>query len=275
MTADIYDILDQVDLRALKPEQQEKFDVRRLKTAFAVGDQELSAEAFADLIDRGSAAGCYLHARRIAPVWDGDGREETFSNSEREKARSAAEFLEKYPSLVSQDPRCLSLLLDCRWICEVGRRPFVGQRQPLPARPSAQSVLLEVVTKLNEASGENPRNVTRYLGAALTWLGGGEKTAMEMFRELDRDTEYEDASRVVRRHLIADEDGRAIEFEGRVEGGPHGGSWNVRLEGHRQQLVRLLERDFPEYDIAYGRQIRGFGVAFNFIGPIATPITGK
>lgn len=273
LTADIYDILDQIDLGALQPEQRERFDVRRFKTADALNDQELSDAAFKDLTERGSAAGCYLRAKRLAPEWDG--HEEVFSSTEREQARVAAEFLDGYMPLVIQDPRSLSLLLECWWIHEVGRRPFVGQRQPLPESPAARSTMLDVVTRLNEASGESPRNVTRYLAATLTWLGGGERTATEMFRELARDTDYEDASRVVRRHVIADQEGQVEAFSGRVEGEPQGGSCTVRLEGSTQQVVRLLERDFPQYDIAYGRQVRGFGVAFNFIGPIATPIVGR
>ena len=270
LTADIYDILDQVDLDALQPEQRERFDVRRFRTADALNDQKLSDSAFADLIERDSAAGCYLRARKLAPDWDD--HQETFSVAEREQARCAAEFLEQYMSLVSQDARSLSLLLECRWIWEVGRRPFVGQRQPLPAGAAARNVLLHIVAKLNEASGENPRNVTRYLAATLTWLSGGEKVATEMFRELARDTDYEDAGRVVQRHVIAGQGGRTKSFNGRVEGEPRGGSCTVRLESGNRQVVQLLERDFRRYEIAYGRQIRGFGVAFNYIGPIATPI---
>lgn len=270
LTADIYDVLDQVDLDALRPEQREKFDIRRFKTADTLGDRELSDAAFADLIARDSAAGCYLRARKLAPDWDG--HKGAFSDTEREQARCAAEFLDRYMSLVAQDPRSLSLLLECRWICEVGRRPFVGQRQPLPASAAARSVLLQIVSKLNEASGESPKNVARYLAATLTWLGGGEKVANEMFRELARETEYEDAGRVVQRHVIADQDGRMKRFNGRVEGEPRGGSCTVRLEGGSQQVVRLLKRDFRRYEIGYGEPVKGFGVAFNYIGPIATPI---
>lgn len=273
LEADIYYNRDQVDPDTLPPEQRRRFYVRWFKTAEALDDQELSDAAFADLMERDSAAGCYVRARKLAPEW-GD-HEVTFSNAERERARCAAEFLDQYMSLVAQDARCLLLLLECRWIWEVGRRPFVGQRQPLPAGAGAQNLFLDIVTKLNEASGENPRNVTRYLAATLTWLGGGEKMATEMFRELARDTEYEDRSRVVRRHLIADQNGQTTRFEGRVESEPRGGSCTVRLEGHTHQVVKLRERDFPRYDIAYGREVRGFGVAFNFIGPIATPIVGR
>ena len=277
LEADIYDILDQIDPATLGPEQQEKFDRRRFKVGGALGDQELSEAAFADLIERGSAAGCYLRARQLAPDWNDHA--ETFSSAEREQARCAAEFLDAHGNLIAQDERSLSLLLECRWISEVGRRPFVGQRQPLPATNSGRQLLLDIVAKLNEAAGENPRNVTKYLAATLTWIGRGERAATDMFRELERDTDYEDPGRVIRRHFITDQNGRPKRFDGRVEeDSQSSGNCKVRLEGDSRrigqggQIVRLLSRDFPRNDIAYGRQIRGFGVAFNFIGPIATPI---
>lgn len=280
LEADIYDILDQIDPATLGPEQQERFDMRRFKVGGALGNQELSEAAFADLIERGSTAGCYLRARQLAPDWND--HPETFSNTERERARRAAEFLDKHANLIAQDERSLSLLLECRWISELGRRPFVGQRQPLPAMNDARQLLLDIVTKLNEAASESPRNVARYLAAALTWIGRGERAAADMFRELARDTDYEDPGRVIRRHLIADQSGRPKRFNGRVEEESQStASCKVRLEGGPRrggqsgQVVRLLSKDFPRYDIAYGREVRGFGVAFNFIGPIATPIIGQ
>ncbi len=279
LEADIYDILDQIDPATLEPDQQERFDMRKFRVGGALGDQELSEAAFADLIERGSAAGCYLRARQLAPDWNDHA--ETFSSAEREQARRAAEFLDAHGNLIAQDERSLSLLLECRWISEVGRRPFVGQRQPLPATNSVRQLLLDIVAKLNEAAGENPRNVTRYLAATLTWIGRGERAATDMFRELARDTDYEDPGRVIRRHFITDQDGRPQRFDGRVEeDSQSAGSCKVRLEGDSRrvgqggQVVRLLSRDFPRNNIAYGRQVRGFGVAFNFIGPIATPIIG-
>lgn len=273
LTADIYDTLDQIDLDVLSPEERERFDKRRFKTGHAIGDQELSEVAFADLVERGSPAGCYLQARLLAPDWAD--HSETFSKKEREQAKSAADFLDDHISLVKGDPRSLSLLLECMWIWEVGRRPFVSQRQPLPSTNHARRLLLDIVTKLNEACGENPRSMVRYLAAALTWVVGGERVAIEMFRDLARDTEYEDARRVVQHHLIASKDGHVQRFDGRVENEPHSGNCKVRLEGDLRQIVRLRTRDFPQDDIAYGRQVRGFGVAFNFIGPIATPITRR
>ena len=271
LTADIYDILDQIDPDALAPDQRERFEVRRLKIGDTLGNQELSETAFASLIERGSTAGYYLRARELAPKWDRQTK--PFTSLGKDQARRAADFLIERMALIAQDQRCLSLLFECLWIAEVGRRPFIGQRQPLPATANARQSLLNIVTRLNEACGETVRNVNRYLAAVLMWTGGEEQAATEMFRELNRDTEFKDSSRVIRRHMMTDEHGLSRRFDGRVEEESKSGrSWTVRMESGSRQKVRLLSRDFPKYDIAYGRQVRGFGVAFNFIGPIATPI---
>lgn len=273
LIADIHDTLDQIDLGTLTPTQRDRFDMRRFKTGYAIGDPSLSETAFQELTERGSPAGCYLRARQIAPDWRDHA--EKFSADERERARHAADFLDDHPDLIAQDVRSLSLLLECRWISELGRRPFVGQRQPLPATHASARLFLDLVQRLNEACGENPRNASRYLAATLTWLSGGEKVADDLFRGLARDTDYEDGSRVIQRHLITDTCGQPKQFNGRVEAETHPGNWKVRLD-ELGQLVRLRSRDFPPgYEIAYGRQVGGFGVAFNFIGPIATSIKGR
>ena len=100
---------------------------------------------------------------------------------------------------------------------------------------------------------------------------GDEKDAVRMFRELSRATEYQDSSRVVRRHVIADANGEPCSFSGRVERQRSEGHWIVRVDELRQ-TIDLLGRDFPNEDIAYGRSLRGFAIAFNYIGPIADPI---
>ena len=273
LIADIYDTLDQINTSALSPDERNRFDKRRFGVGDAIGDLDLSQAAFQELTERGSPAGCYLRARQIAPDWRD--HPEVFPVAEREQARRAADFLDEHLSLIEGDVRILSLLLECRWISELGRRPFVGQRQPLPATETSTRLFLGLVQRLNEACGDNPRNVGRYLSATLHWLSGGEQVAVELFRGLASDTEYEDGSRVIQRHLITDECGQPRQFNGRVEGETHSGNWKVRLD-EMGQLVRLRSRDFPPtYEIAYGRQIRGFGVAFNFIGPIATSIKGR
>ena len=281
LAADMYGILDQINPRDLASDQQQKFHERSLKTGYVLEDEPLYEAAYESLMERGSTAGIYLRARRMAPQrrvdhskpYSNADHAKGFSNRERAEAREAADFLEGHMNLIAGDARCLSLLLDCQWIAEMGQRPFAGQREPLPSTDDSTRGFLDIVMKLNHASGEAPRNVTRYLAAVLTWRIGSESSARQMFQDLGRDSDYEDPSRVVQRHVITDENRSPVRFDGRVEQESKSGKhWIVRLEGEHRQTVRLLSRDFPNANLAYGRRVRDFSVAFNFIGPIATPI---
>ena len=196
---------------------------------------------------------------------------EVIGAEDRIRARYAAEFLNSRFDKIERDERCLSLLLTCRWMATMGRRPLRGQRQPLPVDDATRRGLFSIVHTLNQASGDVARHATRYLEAVLAWMIGDEQSAIQIFRKLSQDTEYEDPSRVVRRHQITHADGEPRNFEGRVERMRSEGHWVVRVDGLKQ-TVDLLSRDFPGEEIAYGRSIRRFAIAFNFIGPIADPI---
>ena len=146
-----------------------------------------------------------------------------------------------------------------------------GERQPLPWQSSLIGEFLELVRTLNEANGESSRHTIRYLQAVLTWLSRDYMHAMDLFRQLDADTDFENASRVIKRHIITSADLLPRQFEGRVERQRGQHDWDIRIEG-LSQLIRLRGRDFPNEQIAYGRTIKGFGIGFNFIGPIAEPL---
>ena len=268
--ADIYSILDQVDPDILSSKQREKFQTRRMMVGGILKNKILADDAYAELEASGSTAGYFLRARELAPILSQDIEDlkdpETIS-----RARRAAEFLDAHIKRIAHDERCLSLLLECRWITAIGRRLFRGLRQPLPVDQETRRNLLRTVQALNQAGDGAARHVTEYLEAVLTWMVGDDRNATQMFRELSRATEYQDPSRVVRRHVIADTDGESCSFSGRVERQRSEGHWIVRVDDLRQ-TIDLLGRDFPHEDIAYGRSLSGFAIAFNYIGPIADPI---
>ena len=273
LTADIYATLDQVDPETLPPKQREKFHARRMNVGQSLKNSDLTADAYAALETSGSTAGYFLRARELAPEFS---RENVQVNApeDLERARRAAEFLRLQLDRIEHDERCLGLLLECRWIAEIGSRPLRGQRQPLPADDITRRDLLQIVRALNQASGNAARHVTRYLEAVLTWLVGDRQAAIHIFRELSQETEFEDAGRVVRRHQITDKNLKPRIFEGRIEQQRSEGHWAIRVEGLNQR-VNLLSRDFPHDEIAYGRSIRSFAIAFNFIGPIADPTRSR
>ena len=270
LEADIYATLDQVDAGTLPPSQKERFVKRRMGMGNVLRNQQLSEEAYNALEKSGSTAGYFLRAREMAPELSGD-MIEVNESEDITKARRAADFLRSRFSKIEQDERCLWLLFKCRWVVAMRRRPLRGQRQPLPVDDTTKRDLLMIVRALNQASGDAARHATRYLESVLSWVVGDEQGATSMFRELGRETEYEDPGRVVRRHRITEADGKARQFSGRVERQRSEGHWIVRVDGLRQ-TVDLLSRDFPHEEVVYGRQLRKFAIAFNFIGPIADPI---
>ena len=270
ITADIYSTLDQVDSDALPPRQQEKFQVRQMRLGGILRNQNLTEDAFRTLDEIGSTAGYFLRARTMAPVLTED-VVEFESREDVVKAQRAATFLHSHFERIKDDERCLSLLFECRWIAAMRIRAFRGQRQPLPSDGTTRRDLLEILRVLNRSAGDSARHVTRYLEAVLAWVTGAEEDARQIFNELSHETEFEDWGRVVRRHRIANADGTPLTFNGRIVRKRSEGHWLIRVDG-LNKIVGLLERDFREQEIADGRYVRRFGVAFNYIGPIADPI---
>ena len=268
--ADIYSTLDQVDTETLSPRQQVKFRMRQMRVGGVLEQEGLTEEGYAALEAAGSTAGYYLRARALAPELKRD-RLEFVEPEDINRAQSAKEFLDRGFNKIDRDERCLSLLLECQWIVARRSRLLRGQRQPLPTDRGMLLELLRITRALNEASGTAARHSTRYFEAVLMWVTGAEQDAVRMFRGLGRDTQYEDSSRVVRRHLIGDPSGNPRTFSGRVERARSEGHWVIRVD-ELKQVVDLIGRDFPREEIGVGRSVRGFGIAFNYIGPIADPI---
>ena len=270
LQADIYSTLDQVEPTSLPPQQREKFYERQMKVGTVLGDCNLTDHAFSELKESGSTAGYFLRARQHIDYLS---RDTVVVDKPEDMAavKRAADFLNRHLTKIKDDPRCLWLLLECRWIGATGRWPFRGQRQPIPVDKDVRRDLLEIVRALNSASGSAARHLPRYIEAMLTWLIDDGPSANALFRELDKDTEHEFGGRVVSRHLITDAEGAPCRFEGRIERDRGGGKWSVWVDDIRRR-VDLMSRHFPNDHVAYGRTIRSFGISFNFIGPIADPV---
>jgi hypothetical protein len=113
-------------------------------------------------------------------------------------------------------------------------------------------------------------NTLAYLEAVLSWVNNEEQQAQRIWRDLARETDFIDPRRVIRRHLLTDENGVPIVFSGRIESETEGGRFTVRVDGIGRR-IQLLARDFPDLELSYGRNIQAFCIGFNYIGPIADP----
>ena len=269
LAADIYSTMDLVEEEALPPSQRNRFQQRRMSVGITLADQGLTEDAYAQLEASGSTAGYFLRAREYAPDLSKD-EVEVNSDSALQEAKTASDFLEERFDRILHDERCLSLLLECRWICEMHRRPLRGEGQPLPVGISRRHIL-EIVRALNLAAGESSRYGTRYLEAVLTWLTEDYFEAREIFRQLDHDTDNVYRRRIFKRHLISSPTGVPESFSGRVVSQVGEGRWRISVN-ELNQTIALLESDFPREEILYGRTVSDFAIAFNFIGPIAHPI---
>jgi len=271
VVADLYAALDLVDVDALGAGQQARYYDRQAKVAASIGDNELSVAALTKLERVAPAAAAFLVARGMAAPLDEVGA--PYDAKHRELATAAANYIAKRNvSEVADDPRCARLLLRLRWTEATGERLLRGDRGLTPANPAQIVGLLSIVTGINERTGLARRNPERYLEAVLAWLAKDTSRALDIWRSLSRDSEFEDRSRVIRRLLASDATGAPIKYRGRVEGVKGGADWRVRVEGLNTS-ISLLAHEFADQDLAHGRELRNFGIAFNYVGPIADPLT--
>ena len=269
LTADIWDAMGRVEPQVLDPEQLERFYKRQYQISQTLKDERLSEESFAALEQAGSLAGYYLKARELG---GGDlNRREAARGEDVAKAEQAAKYLEEHFERVSDDPRCLRYLLQARWLSCTGTFLFGGDRSPLPTEDKDVSNLLGLVQRVVGAQGALGDLQLRYLEAVLLWRLRREKDASDVWRELDRDSEYRERRRVSRQHVWTSFDGRTPRlFQGRVVS-EEGGRGRVRvLVEEIKQEVDLMRSEFGQTEMRRGATVvGGFHIAFNYIGPIA------
>jgi hypothetical protein len=272
LLADIYSTLDLVRPDDLPSEQKTKYLERRAGIAITLGNKALADEAIAGLYEVVPAAAIFLTARNKASALFEDGV--VYGTAERFAAKSVADYLSDQRKRGLTDERCARLYLRLRWAEVTGDVILREARGKTPCGDGVVGDLLEVVTELNQFAADNVRSADRYLEAVLAWLAHDTARADEIWGSLSRDTEYEDRSRIIRRLVVSDESGEPKMFRGRVEGAKRSNQehWRVRVEGVNGTVV-LLQRDFPDDDIRPGRELRDFAIAFNYVGPIADPIS--
>ncbi len=265
--ADVRSILDRVDSDALPVDQRERFNTRLHTLGGLLDMPEMSEQALRTLDDAGSAAGYFLRAQQLGPTRPNHGE----SLADRKKADEAADFLENNWSRLVRDERCLRYLITCHWIADTGQWPLRGERKSIPPTEARRNAILKSLRALRDLGAlERDQNLL-FVEIVLLWLGPDESQALRLWRDLERDTEFLDSRRVIKRLILTDEKGRPRVFEGRVESETNPGRFTVRVDS-LGRCIQVLERDFPRHDLAYGRTISRFGIAFNYIGPIADPL---
>jgi len=272
LEADIRSTLDDIDPESLDPAQLEMFQRQRLRVGEVLADVPLAEEAFAALAAAGSTAGYYLRARALAPKRPETG--EIVTLEDRKAATKTVKYLRSVYDKIAGDFRCLTLLLSCEWVSSTGRWLFRGERQPLPFQAEDRLRIRNILLDLLYSAPNEVRTRYRYLDAVLNWLTTDEAGARESFRALAAETEYVERARVVRRNTITDETGQPVLFSGIVERQLEDLRWSVFVDTLSRR-VDFLESERGKINVAIGRNLRGFAISFNYLGPIADMHSGR
>jgi hypothetical protein len=264
LKAEIRSTIDTVDVDSLDPGHFENFRRQQLRSAELLGDDSLSDEAFDALEKVGSSVGFYFRARKLAPTKPVT--DEPATTTQIHQAESAATYLLHHKDRVSDDPRCMRLLLNCLWLWKAESWLLRGLQQPIPPSDADRTQILGVLGDLSFSLGAQMQPNLRYLTAVLGWLTGDEVNAVSQFRELSRDTEYVEGKRVLPRNVITNAQKEPIVFEGVVQRQIGEQRWSIHVR-ELNRLVDLVEGGWV-HDIAIGKQMK-FSIAFNYIGPIA------
>lgn len=273
LVADIWDGLERVDPSQLDPEQQEKFEERRVGVARVLDNNQLEQAALKALDDMGSSAGLFLRARAMGGPMSGPGEA---SAEDIAKARDVVAFLESHQAQIRDDARCLRYLLRAMWVPATTRYLFGSERAPLPEKDTDLRNILAVLELLGGLEGALGDPRMQYLRAVILWRLQRENAARESWKSLSQETAFSDPRRVVRHHVWTEAGGVPRLFHGRVVS-DDGGSGRVRVQVDEiRQEVDLLRRDFLGLNLRRGSGVAsGFNIAFNFIGPVADPPRGR
>ena len=242
---------------------------QRIQAAYAMGDSDLDERTLHTLNEIAPQAATFLIARRRAEKWYA--AEPPFDRETCNLAADTADYMcSQVEAGVKLDDRCQRLLLTLRWAQTTGERLMFRPRGRTPAGERYLFELRRTVSALNESGQGDARIRERYLEALLSWLLNDVNYAFDLWRSLSDDTDYQDQYRTVRWHLVTDEQGAPRRYRGRVE--VSGGNHKVRVEGV-ERPVSLSLRNFLSDEIEHGRELRDFGIAFNYIGPIVDPLS--
>ncbi|WP_336852891.1 hypothetical protein [Pseudescherichia vulneris] len=270
LTADILSIFDQADTVSFSAFSATKFEGRKLRTAMDLGFDKIEEETYLSLEQTNPSVAYYIKARSICSKIFKESSD-TVPEHLIDCVSESVSFLKNKLDVVLTDIRPLQLLIQLLWIEKTRSFIFKREKVAIPQDKQFQDEILLLVRNLNHLAGENKRNNFRLLEAVFEWVRGSAEHARELFNELSSDTEFEDFTRVTRRFILEGDESEKG-YKGRVVRDRGDGHWTISVFDLSQD-IDLLGRDFIGDDIAVGREISRFNIAFNYLGPIADPLS--
>lgn len=248
--------------------QRERINSRRMKIGYALKKNELTNEAFEELISIGSNAGYYLKAlnmiNNIQPntILDAKGVN---------LCREAFNYLNDNKTRFLDDSRCLYLLFRIWWMLKNGKPLFFEERQTVPFEQEDWQYCQNIILQLLKTDEKSSPILKYLLGISAFHLNQLNDT-FDFFRDLERETHYtQGRRRIIRHYLASNPDGSPKVYNGTVVwANPEGSQGSIYIEDLLQK-INFIPRDFGRPQISSHETISNFHIAFNYIGPIADP----
>ena len=267
---DVLDALETVDPDLLDDRNKSRLQERRMNVAHLLGDKELDESAFQNLEALGSAAGFFIRAKQMAEPSGGLRKDFTPS---RRLYRTAWEYLESHRDRIGDDPRCLNLLFNYWWFAQTGHRLFDDERVVIPFQETDWSYALKLSEEIRTLGSHRDLALSFLEAVALFHLNSMSKS-MQLFREVESESyKVPSRRRILRSFLASEPSGDPRVFHGNVQSVASRGSRSQVFVDELRQSVTFLPTDFGRPDIRRGDSLGEFHIAFNFIGPIADPLT--
>lgn len=262
---DIMHIFDLGEDYEFTSQQQEAFLTRKMTIMNIIGKEEFSDDAFKLLDDSGSSAGYYLKAVKMAGDISKKNIEYNFDGIQK-----AIDFLRSNLLRVSNDGRCLSLLMRLFWLSKVKKPIFYSERETIPFESEDWSYLLKIINIIQSLESGHDNQLLNLLTAIAYFHLKDYNKSIDVFKDIERGSDFKvGRRRVIKSYLASNIDGTPMKFNGTVISVNNNGSkGEVYVEEIRRNIY-FLPIDFNQPNIQKNETINNFHIAFNFIGPIA------
>lgn len=269
--ADLLYLFESTESQFLGAAQTELLHKRRLKIGDLIGKSDISDDAFEKLCSLGSCAGYLIRASGFVR---GISRKVQLDSGDIECCQRATDYLEASRAEIAKDFRCLSMLLQNWWKTKTGKPLFHGERQTVPFTQSDWLYVQGIIADMRAAEGALPLVILFIEAIALFHLNEFDK-CFELFRRIGGwEGQSYGRRRIIRSYLASTPTGEARQFHGTVAWVDHERFRGEVFVEEIGRTVAFLPRDFARLDIAKHDVLAPtFQIAFNFIGPIAAPVS--
>lgn len=265
--ADILFSFETAATEDFNPEQQINFNKRKLVIGNYLKLGDFSEEAFATLDKKGSYAGYYLTAYDYIRDIN---TKNIFNESEILKCEAAVNYLKSYYSKISNDTKCLYLLLSTWWKTKTSKSMFYGEKQTIPFSEKDWEYCLELIEKIIDIGDLATKPSLIYLRGLASFHLGFISEAFSIFNNLEGTSYQLGKRRIIKSYLASNSKGNPIKYHGTVYFVSDDGKKGQIYVEEIRKLVHFVPRDFNRPNIEKDEALE-FYLAFNFIGPIAIP----